>query len=91
MFDNLGQIRSNYEKSLLDYQAGRTEALNTLTTASFFGGLGLVVLVAMLVIINDKKVMGEHTNSRLNNIFTVAFTVAISALSLILAVVSFTG
>ncbi|NTV52332.1 MAG: divalent metal cation transporter, partial [Candidatus Firestonebacteria bacterium] len=48
------------------------------------------VLVAMLVIVNDKKVMGEHTNSRLNNIITIAFTLAISGLSLILAVISFT-
>jgi hypothetical protein len=48
MSDNLNQIRSNYEKSLADYQADRTKALNTLTTVSFFGGLGLVLLVAML-------------------------------------------
>jgi len=48
MSDNLTQIRSNYEKSLADYQADRTKALSTLTTASFFGGLGLLVLVAML-------------------------------------------
>ena len=48
MSDNLAQIRTNYEKSLADYQADRTNALNTLTTASFFGGLGLVLLVAML-------------------------------------------
>jgi Mn2+/Fe2+ NRAMP family transporter len=49
------------------------------------------VLVAMLIIINDKKIMGEHTNSRLNNIISIAFTVAISLLSLVLAVVSITG
>ena len=48
MSDNLAQIRTNYEKSLADYQADRTKALSTLTTASFFGGLGLVLLVAML-------------------------------------------
>jgi hypothetical protein len=48
MFDNLGEIRSNYEKCLANYQADRTKALNTLTTASFFCGLGLVLLVAML-------------------------------------------
>jgi NRAMP (natural resistance-associated macrophage protein)-like metal ion transporter len=49
------------------------------------------VLVAMLIIINDKKIMGEHTNSRLNNIISIAFTIAISLLSLVLAVVSITG
>jgi hypothetical protein len=58
MFDNLGQIRSNYEKNLTDYHAGRTEALNTLTTASFFGGLGLVVMVAMLGLM--RIVSGMH-------------------------------
>jgi hypothetical protein len=46
--DNLARIRSDYEKSFADYQAVRTEALNTLTTASFFGGMGLALLVAML-------------------------------------------
>ncbi|MEN6557247.1 MAG: MG2 domain-containing protein [Thermoguttaceae bacterium] len=48
MFDNLTQIRENYQKSLAEYQAGRTRVLNTLTIVSFLGGLGLVLLVAML-------------------------------------------
>ena len=48
MFDNVEQINSNYEKSLADYRADRTGVLDTLTAASFFGGLALVVLVAML-------------------------------------------
>jgi len=56
--DNLNQIRANYEKSLADYQADRTNALNTLTTASFFGGLGLVLLVAMLGLM--RIVAGMH-------------------------------
>lgn len=42
------------------------------------------VLIAMLLIINDKKIMGEYANSRLNNIFTIGCTAAISILSLIL-------
>ncbi len=58
MADNLNQIRANYEKSLADYQADRTNALNTLTTASFFGGLGLVLLVAMLGLM--RIVAGMH-------------------------------
>ena len=58
MCDNLEQIRSNYEKCLADYQAGRTEALNTLTLSSFFGGLGLVLLVAMLGLM--RIVSGMH-------------------------------
>jgi hypothetical protein len=58
MFDNLDRIRADYEKSLADYQADRTQALNTLTTASFFGGLGLVLLVAMLGLM--RIVSGMH-------------------------------
>lgn len=58
MFDNLDQIRANYKKSLADYHADRTQALNTLTTASFFGGLGLVLLVAMLGLL--RIVSGMH-------------------------------
>ncbi|MEN6406923.1 MAG: hypothetical protein ABFC77_10685, partial [Thermoguttaceae bacterium] len=48
IFDNLTQIRANYQKSLADYQADRTRALNTLTIVSLLGGLGLMLLVAML-------------------------------------------
>lgn len=58
MFDNVHQIRANYEKSMADYQAVRTNTLNTLTTASFFGGLGLVLLVAMLGLM--RIVSGMH-------------------------------
>lgn len=48
VLDNLGQIRSEYERSRAAYHSDRTKALNTLTTLSFFGGFGLVLLVAML-------------------------------------------
>jgi len=58
MYDNIDQLRSNYEKSLADYEADRTPALNTLTAASFFGGLGLVLLVAMLGVM--RIVSGVH-------------------------------
>ena len=58
MFDNIRHIRADYEKNLADYQAGRTAAMNTLTTASFFGGLGLVLLVAMLGLM--RIVSGMH-------------------------------
>ena len=52
MFDNLAQIRAKYEESIETYRAQRTRLLNTLTTVSFFGGLGLLVLVAMMVLLN---------------------------------------
>jgi hypothetical protein len=58
MFDNLREIRDNYKQSLAAYRADRTRALNTLTTVSFFGGLGLVLLVAMLGVL--KIVSGIH-------------------------------
>ena len=58
MYDNIEQIRANYKKCLADYQADRTRALNTLTAASFFGGLGLVLLVAMLGVM--RIVSGMH-------------------------------
>ena len=58
MFDNIGQIREDYERRLAEYRADRTKALNTITTASFFGGLGLVLLVAMLGLM--RIVFGMH-------------------------------
>jgi uncharacterized protein YfaS (alpha-2-macroglobulin family) len=58
MCDNIEQIRANYRKCVADYQADRTRALNTLTAASFFGGLGLVLLVAMLGVM--RIVSGMH-------------------------------
>ncbi len=58
MYDNIEQLRANYEKCLADYQAGRTQALNTLTVSSFLGGLGLVLLVAMLGLM--RIVSGMH-------------------------------
>ena len=58
MFDNLKEIQSKYQESLDAYQADRTNALNTLTTVSFFAGLGLVLLVAMLGLL--RIVSGAH-------------------------------
>jgi len=58
LYDNIDQIRAKYEKCFTDYQADRTPGLKTLTTASFFGGLGLVLLVAMLGLM--RIVSGVH-------------------------------
>jgi hypothetical protein len=46
--DNLGEIRQRYEESLAAYRAKQTQTLSTVTTLTFFGGLGLLLLVAML-------------------------------------------
>ena len=48
MFDNLADLEKRYRKSLDDYQAKRTQLLNTLTIMSFFGAAGMVLLAAML-------------------------------------------
>ncbi|MEE8452326.1 MAG: MG2 domain-containing protein, partial [Thermoguttaceae bacterium] len=58
MFDNLEEIRTSYQESLDAYHADRTNALSTLTTVSFFAGLGLVLLVAMLGLL--RIVSGVH-------------------------------
>jgi hypothetical protein len=52
VFDNLNQIRAQYEESLRRYRGQRTKALDTLTIASFFGGFGLLLLVAMMALLN---------------------------------------
>ncbi|MFH1266880.1 MAG: MG2 domain-containing protein, partial [Planctomycetota bacterium] len=52
MFDNLIELHERYRESLAAYRAGRTKASNALTTLSFLGGGGLVMLVAMLQVLN---------------------------------------
>ena len=41
-----------------------------------------MVLVFMLILINDKGIMGDHTNSLFGNIVTVALSVALTLLSI---------
>ena len=52
VFDNLIELQQGYRESLDTYLANRTRASNTLTALSFFGGVGLVMLVAMLNLLN---------------------------------------
>jgi hypothetical protein len=52
VFDNLSQLLGRYQASLASYRVNRTRVLNALTTLSFFGGVGLVVFVAMLSLLN---------------------------------------
>ena len=51
MLDNLGDLRASYEEDIAQYRAKRTWTLNTLVTLSFFGGLGLTLLVTMLALL----------------------------------------
>nr|WP_319373776.1 Nramp family divalent metal transporter [uncultured Methanobacterium sp.] len=49
------------------------------------------VLILMLLIINDKKIMGEHVNSRLFNIIAVATVIIVMGLSIGLLATFFLG
>lgn len=51
MFDNLGELQERYRQSLAAYRTGRTRGLNVLTTLSFFGGMALLLLVALLSVL----------------------------------------
>jgi NRAMP (natural resistance-associated macrophage protein)-like metal ion transporter len=44
-----------------------------------------VVLVIMVILVNDRRIMGEYVNKPLGNVLTVLTIVAVSALSLALA------
>jgi Mn2+/Fe2+ NRAMP family transporter len=46
------------------------------------------LLILMLFIINDKKIMGEHVNSRLFNIISWATVIIVMSLSIALVVTS---
>lgn len=52
LFDNLSQLLRRYQQGLAAYRMNRTRVLNTLTALSFFGGIGLVVFVAMLSLLD---------------------------------------
>ena len=58
VFDNLKQIESGYRESLAAYQAEWDRGMDVLLTLSFLGGLGLVLLMALLGLL--KVVSGVH-------------------------------
>ncbi len=49
------------------------------------------VLIFMLLLVNNKRLMGEHTNSRLYNILVIAIVVAMIILSVILFFATFSA
>lgn len=55
-----------------------------LVTQQLAGILCPVILIFMVLLINDKNIMGEHTNSRLQNIIVWVTVIFIIVLSLIL-------
>ncbi len=60
-----------------------------LISQTFNGVLLPVILITMLVLINDKRLMGKFTNGRLFNIIAWATVVALILLAAILIVVTF--
>ncbi|NUQ65964.1 MAG: hypothetical protein HUU20_26180, partial [Pirellulales bacterium] len=52
VFDNLTDLQQRYRESLESYRANRTRPQNSLTMLSLFGGLGLLLFVTMLAILN---------------------------------------
>jgi Mn2+/Fe2+ NRAMP family transporter len=60
-----------------------------LISQTFNGVLLPVILIAMLVLINDKRLMGKFKNGRVFNILSWATAVALIILALILIVVTF--
>ncbi len=51
LFDNLGELRMQYEATLSEYRAKRTHVVNALIMLSFFGGLALALFVTMLALL----------------------------------------
>ena len=50
LFDNLSDLRQQYDATLSDYRAKRTYVVNAMIMLSFFGGLALALLVTMLAL-----------------------------------------
>jgi NRAMP (natural resistance-associated macrophage protein)-like metal ion transporter len=66
--------------------------IRIMLVSQIINGLALpFVLGAMLLIINDKKTMGEHTNGLWNNVLSISFAACMSILSLFLIATSFSG
>jgi hypothetical protein len=51
IFDNLDELRAQYEAALREYRVHRTNVVNALIMLSFFGGLALALLVTMLALL----------------------------------------
>ncbi len=60
-----------------------------LISQTFNGMLLPVILITMLVLINDKRLMGKFSNGRIFNILAWATVIALILLATILVVVTF--
>jgi hypothetical protein len=52
MFDNLSELQKQYEENLAKYRAKRNWLSDALTALSVLGGVGLLILMAMLSLLN---------------------------------------
>jgi Mn2+/Fe2+ NRAMP family transporter len=50
-----------------------------------------VILILMLIIVNDKKVMGKHTNTKTQNIITIATVAGVIILTISLVLFTIIG
>lgn len=63
--------------------------INIMLISQVLNGILLpFILVFMLILINDKKLMGEHTNSRLFNVLAWGTTIIMSLLTILLVMTS---
>jgi Mn2+/Fe2+ NRAMP family transporter len=58
----------------------------TLVTQQIAGFLSPVILIFMIILVNDKKIMGSHVNGKIQNIISGATVAFIASLSLILLI-----
>lgn len=58
----------------------------TLVTQQIAGLLSPIILVFMIILVNDKKIMGSHVNGKVQNIISGATVAFIASLSLILLI-----
>jgi Mn2+/Fe2+ NRAMP family transporter len=58
----------------------------TLVTQQIAGFLSPVILIFMIILVNDKKIMGSHVNGKIQNIISGATVAFIASLSVILLI-----
>jgi NRAMP (natural resistance-associated macrophage protein)-like metal ion transporter len=64
--------------------------INAMIFSQTLNGLLLpVILIVMLILINDKRIMGKHANSRAANVITITTVVILTVLAIILVVTAF--
>jgi Mn2+/Fe2+ NRAMP family transporter len=60
-----------------------------LSTQQIAGFLTPVIIIFMILLVNDKRIMGKHTNNKLQNIISTVTVVLIMACTVALLVAQF--